>query len=84
MPEPALQPVPVPEVLLPLEAADFLRITDDARSDDAAVQAVDRIVAAKKLHPILIGGKRRYWRGELLRFLEHETENYLPKGRNGS
>ncbi len=67
-----------PEVLEPLEAAAFLRIADGVRSDRGALASLERLVASGKLRPVLIGGKRRYWHGELLRFLADETLKYQP------
>ncbi len=58
------------------EAAAYLRLANDGEKPDAARRALNRLVDKGKVRPCLVGGKRRYSRRELDRFIDAETERY--------
>ena len=58
------------------EAAAYLRLADDGQDVDAARRALNRLVDKRQLRPCLVGGKRRYSRRELDRFIDQQTEKY--------
>lgn len=66
----------LPPLLTDLEAAAYLRLTDDAPSDDAALKRLNRIVDHKLLRPCIVGKRRRYSVRELERFIDAQTERY--------
>ena len=68
-----------PAVFDELEAATYLRLVDDDQDDKAARRRINRLVDRGLLRPCLIGGKRRYWRRELDRFLEQQTDTYAAE-----
>ena len=55
-------------------AASYLLLNGD--EPGAAKAAMNRLVDSGKIRPAVIGGKRRYSRLELDRFIAQETENY--------
>ena len=58
------------------EAAAYLRLASDGEKPAAARRALNRLVDQGKIRPCLVGGKRRYSRRELDRFIDQETERY--------
>ena len=58
------------------EAAAYLRLANDGEEPEAARRALNRLVDQGKIRPCLVGGKRRYSRRELDRFIDQETERY--------
>lgn len=38
--------------------------------------AMNRLVDRALVRPCLVGGRRRYWRGESDRFIREQTESY--------
>ncbi len=58
------------------EAAAYLRLANDGEEPEAARRALNRLVDQGKVRPCLVGGKRRYSRRELDRFIDQETERY--------
>ncbi len=73
-----------PEILTPAEAAAWLRLADNGRSEAGAVAAMDRLVDSGRLRPLRIGGKRLYSLRELRRFVDAEVQNYQPIRPKGS
>lgn len=59
-----------------IEAARWLRLTEDGREDAAAVKALNYIVDKGLLRPCIVGKRRRYLLRELERFVEAQTERY--------
>ena len=49
---------------------------DSGENPEAARRALNRLVDQRKIRPCLVGGKRRYSRRELDRFIDEETERY--------
>ncbi len=58
------------------EAAAYLRLANDGEKPETARRALNRVVDRGKVRPCLVGGKRRYSRRELDRFIDAETERY--------
>ena len=58
------------------EAAQYLRLASDGEEPEASRRALNRLVDQGKVRPCLVGGKRRYSRRELDRFIDAETERY--------
>ena len=67
-----------PVLLDEQEAAAYLRLANDGEKPEPARRALNRLVDQGKIRPCLVGGKRRYTRWELDRFLKAETERYGP------
>lgn len=63
-------------LLTDIEAARWLRLTDDGRNDAAALQALNRLVDQKLLRPCIVGKRRRYFVPELERFVMSQIERY--------
>jgi hypothetical protein len=61
------------------EAAAYLRLAHDGEDAEAARRALNRLVDQGKIRPCLVGGRRRYSRRELDRFIDQETEKYESK-----
>jgi hypothetical protein len=59
-----------------IEAARWLRLTDDAPNDDAALKRLARLVDSGLLRPCIVGKRRRFWIEELTDFCRRETEKY--------
>jgi hypothetical protein len=66
------QSVPVPEVLTQEEVIQVLRLDIDGPSDPEHTLAYYRDKGL--LRPTRIGKRLRYWKQEVLRFLERKTE----------
>ena len=60
------------------EAAAYLRLANDGEKPETARRALNRLVDQGKIRPCLVGGKRRYSRRELDRFIDIETDRYGP------
>lgn len=58
------------------EAAAYLRLADDGQDAAGARRALNRLVDQGKVRPCLVGGRRRYSRRELDRFIDSETDRY--------
>ncbi len=68
-----------PEVLLPAEAAAWLRLDDNGtRSDEKAIDSLNRLVERGWIRPLMIGHRRRYALEELRRFVLDRTQRYEP------
>lgn len=68
---------PIPPVLFDeSEAAAYLRLAEDGQDAAAARRALNRLVDQGKVRPCLVGGRRRYSRRELDRFIDAQTEHY--------
>lgn len=65
-----------PSLLTDIEAATFLRLTDDDRSTEAAIKSLNRIVDRGLLRPCLVGKHRRYSLKELQKYIDERTEAY--------
>jgi len=69
-----------PALFTDIEAAIYLRLVEDAEDTEKARRAINRLVDQGKVRPCLTGGKRRYSRHELDRFIDRETEKYGETG----
>lgn len=69
---------PAPALMTETEAAAFLRLADDGQDAEAARRAMNHLVDRGLVRPCLVGGKRRYSRRELDRFIDAETEKWSP------
>ena len=65
-----------PALLTDAEAAQYLRLTENGEDAVSARSKMNRLVDQKKLRPCLTGGKRRYAKAELDRYIASETEHY--------
>lgn len=61
------------------EAASYLRLAEDGENAEAARRALNRLVDQGKVRPCLVGGRRRYSRRELDRFIDRQTETYAEE-----
>lgn len=70
--------LPVEPLVVDALSAAKLLLLIPADSDDlkAAERRLGRLIDARRLKPILLGGKRRYALEELRKFVERETEAY--------
>ncbi len=59
------------------EACEYLRLTE-GRALSAALAALNHLVRRRRLHPCLVGKRRRYAREELDRFIHDSTHHYPP------
>lgn len=67
--------LPIPDLMTPLEAADYLRIADGSPNDRATLKRLDNLLKKGVLKPILILRKRRFPRAECDRFIAAQMEN---------
>ena len=58
------------------EAAIYLLLSDNGENPEVGRRAINRLVDRGDLRPCLVGGKRRYSRRELDRFIQETTEKY--------
>lgn len=65
-----------PGLLTAAEAAVYLRLIEDAEDAEAGRRKMNRLVDQGKVRPCLTGGRRRYSKAELDRFIADETEKY--------
>lgn len=65
---------PVPLLVTESEAVVILRLDEDARSPQAALRALRRLVETKRLRPVRVGRHNRFAREELRRFILGATE----------
>ncbi len=65
-----------PGLMTDIEAAMYLRLVDSEHEAKKGVRAINYLVTQGKIRPCLAGGKRRYARRELDRFIDVETEKY--------
>ena len=65
-----------PGLLTDVEAAIHLRLVEDGADAEAARRRINRLVDQQKIRPCMVGGKRRYSRRELDRFIDDETDRY--------
>ncbi len=71
--------IPAPALMTPQEAALYLRLATKEECEGQAeivVTRVNRLVERGLLRPCIVGGKRRYGRHELDRFIVAETDRY--------
>lgn len=60
-------------VLTNIEAAEFLRLTDDYDQPEDAIAALYRLVRKGKLHPLRVGKTYKFTLAELERFIAAEV-----------
>lgn len=69
----AMTPQPI---VLTAEQAAHVLLLDQGRTIELAVRALYRLVAAKKIRPVIVGKWRRFTPQELTRYLDEQTERY--------
>ena len=65
-----------PGLLTDVEAATYLRLVENGQDAESARRRMNRLVDQGKVRPCLTGGKRRYAKRELDRFIDDETNRY--------
>ena len=65
-----------PGLLTDVEAATYLRLVENGEDAESARRRMNRLVDQGKVRPCLAGGKRRYAKRELDRFIDDETNRY--------
>ena len=65
-----------PALFTDQEAAQYLRFSQDGQDGAGSRRAMNRLVDQGKIRPCLVGGKRRYAKAELDRFIMRETDRY--------
>ena len=58
------------------EAAVYLRLVESGDDAESARRKMNRLVDQGKVRPCLTGGRRRYAKRELDRFIDSETDRY--------
>ena len=65
-----------PALFTDVEAATYLRLLENGEDAASARQKMNRLVDKDMVRPCLVGGRRRYSRRELDRFIDHQTDVY--------
>ena len=65
-----------PGLLTDVEAAVYLLLVESDQDVEAGRRKMNRLVDQGKVRPCLTGGKRRYAKRELDRFIDDETNRY--------
>ena len=71
-------------VLTNIEAAEWLRITDDYEQPEDAIRALYRLVRQDKLRPLRVGKTYKFTLDELQRYVADETSAFEPTKRRAS
>lgn len=64
---------PVPRLMLPIEMARYLRLTDKHDDDDKALRALNGLVERRELRPAVNTNRRMFTRPEANRYMDELT-----------
>ncbi len=65
-----------PALMTDVEAAVYLRLTENERDIGDALRSLKNLVRTRRLRPCRVGKRNRYARHELDRFIAEQTEMY--------
>lgn len=77
-------PRPAPALMTAVEAAVYLRLTEEGRDVGDAMVSLEYLVARGKIRPCRVGRHNRFPRFELDRFISEQTERYVGRRQAAS